>query len=512
MKKVRNILLQIYKNRLKTIIKYLIKSFVQNITGIKIYNLEKIELEHIPEETKKSFQHEINGVLSSTRPYTYFVNHSFFKDILPTVENYIGTENSCAFIELAIYSIFCKYDFNVYFSCLQQFWTSNDTKEIILDDEKLEKITVLSSIIKASFEWDNKLHDNSRIKYTYCYGYEFIRQNTKEIVFPNEYYFKDKLYHTNYTEGNSIIPKMVLNDMINTYILFFSEHDNYPYTTMAKSLEKLCSDNNYMPNPITSQYITKYKNNPLAFIYLVALTKANGDFKIDNKAVCKKLPENYINAFRNLFWLCDKYYEYELNSLYTNRANIKTLTQCIKIYNEEYELEEGKHIQESPDNNYLHYSEHFCSVHAALESKRNYPLNKKFKMDDFIIERWKIKLLCEFYVIPELLSDCDSSDLTDIVNIFVGNTTTRTTDRKYTLKKKKKKAFSHFIKYIYKDCEMNIEAWGYFNDYFEYYDNSKNKKVSIYEIDKNPTSNANNKDRDKEYKKIEKVISDNTDT
>ena len=477
--------------------------FIERIyTGVRIYNLEKIELKQIPEDTKKSFQHEINGVLSSTRPYTYFANHSFLKDILPTVEKCIGTENSCAFIELAIYSTFCKYDFNVYFSCLQHFWTSNNGKEIILDDEKLEKITVLYSIIKSSFKWDNKPNDNSTIKYATCRGYEYKRLNTKETVFPNEYYFKEKLYHTNYTEGDSIIPKLILNDMINTYSSFFSEHDNYPYTTMAKSLEELCLDNCSVPNPITPPYISKFKSNSLAFIYLVAITKANGDFKIDNNAVFKNLPKNYINAFRKLLWCCDKYYEHELNSLYSNRANIKTLTQCIKTYNEEYELEEGKHIQEIPEDNYLHCSEPYCHIHAP-ESKRDYPLNEKFKMGDFMIERWKIKLLCEFYVIPELLSNCDSSGLTDIVDIFEGNTATRTIGSKYTLKNKKKKSFSHLIKYIYNDCEMNAEAWHYFNDYFEY------NNSSIYEYDKNPTSNARAEDRNSEYKKIEEVIANN---
>ena len=51
--------------------------------------------------------------------------------------------------------------------------------------------------------------------------------------------------------------------------------------------------------------------------------------------------------------------------------------------------------------------------------------------------------------------------------------------------------------------EHSISVTILINDYFEY------NNSSIYEYDKNPTSNARADDRDREYKEIEKVIANN---
>ena len=96
---------------------------------IEIPELVKTDLDLIPEETRWSFEKDLSGVLENVRPREYFVYHSFFSDILPTVEECVGEKSACDFLELVIYSIFCRYKLDEYISCLQECWVSDETKQ-----------------------------------------------------------------------------------------------------------------------------------------------------------------------------------------------------------------------------------------------------------------------------------------------------------------------------------------------------------------------------------------------
>lgn len=468
---------------------------------IEIPELVKTDLDLIPEETRWSFEEDLCGVLENVRPREYFAHHPFFSDILPTVEECVGEELACDFLELAIYSNFCGYKLDEYISCLQKYWISNEVSEAVLNDSKLSDFWDLCCIVRESFNWAIRRRGTSvGKKHTCAKKYKFRRQNTKGVIIPNEYYYKTIFYNTNKCLPKyRIFSRMVLNDLVDAYILSFAISDNYPYTRIVESLELERGKGGPLSIELTSPRINEYQDNPLAFVYLIALAKASGDLKINNNAVLNKLSGEYVNAFRDLFWICDKYREHGLAALYPNVSKADKISEYIKLYNKDHDLEEGRYIRITPDEKYL---PRFKVSNSLYPSKQDLcvPLNEKFKMGGNMIEESYIKCLCEFYVIPELLMDCDSTALSDIEDIFLGRTAARSTDYKYKLKQGKKGSFTHFVKFIYKNCNMSLEAWKYFNEYFIHGEDP------IYGGNENPTSNAKKGSRDKVYYAITKAL------
>lgn len=471
--------------------------------NVEIPELAKVDLDLIPEETRWSFEEDLSGVLENVRPREYFVHHSFFSDILPTVEECVGEKSACDFLELVIYSNFCRYKLDEYISCLQEYWVSDETNEAVLNDSKLCDFWDLCCIVRESLNWTIRRKGASVSKQCTCVKrYSFRRQNTKGVIIPNEYYYK-----TMFNNANKCLPKyrklsrMLLNDLVDAYIHSFAISDNYPYTRIVESLELERGKGGPLYIELTSPGINKYQNNPLAFVYLIALAKASGDLKINNNAVLNKLSGEYVNAFRDLFWICDKYSEHGLAALYPNVSKADKISEYIKLYNKDHDLEEGRYIRITPDEKYL---PRFKASNSLYPSKQDLcvPLNEKFKMGGNIIGESYIKCLCEFYVIPELLQDCDSTVLGDIENIFLGRTAMRSITRKYKLKQGKKGTFTHFLKFIYKNCNVSLDAWRYFNEYFIY------GEVPVYGGNENPTSNAKKEFRDKVYYAITKVLVD----
>lgn len=458
-------------------------------------------------DTKKNIKHKIDGVISCARPIEYFRSHPMYSMIVPVAEESVGIKRVPIFIELAIYSHFCTHALGEYVACVQAYWVDEAIGEAILDDEILVKFCELCYVVNWIFEPNHKAYEikvndeSNKNKYISIGCYRFKEKPSKENVFPNEFYYREKYSCTKTMGKYHALSLLVINDMVKSYEAYFDKNPERHSTDIFKSLEPVCSDIDRSGNEftLTSPYITKYKNSPLTLVFLISLAKASGDMVIANNAILSALPIEYIEAFRDLFWFCDKYLEYNLVTLYPRENSI---SECITLYNSDYEFEEGAYIPETPTDEYLNFQDAINTT-SSCEILDDEDVNDKFSLPVNVKDLY-IMPLCKF-VATELLANVSIKELPVIKYVFWGRGKKLPYATKLVFKKGKKGRLVYFVKIICHHADISSEKWSTLNEWI-IEENSTGKYLS--EI--NPTSNYKSKQQKTYSKELFASLKKNT--
>lgn len=450
----------------------------------------KIDFGQISEDIKETIKFELDGVMSYARPFEYFKYHPMFSKVVPAAEESVGIESVPIFIELAIYSHFCAHALDEYVACVQAYWVDEEIGDAILDDTSLVKFWELCHVIKWVFiprRKASKIRVNvssDEHNYKYIGSYRFEGYPSKECVFPNEFYYREKYSCTKTMGKYHALSLLVINDMVNSYEVYFDKNPERHSTDIFKSLEPVCSDIDRNGNEftLTSPYITKYKNSPLTLVFLISLAKASGDMVIANSAILSALPIEYIEAFRDLFWFCDKYLEYNLATLYPREDSI---SECISLYNSDYEFEEGAYIPEAPEDVYLNFQDAINTA-SSCEILDDEDVNDKFSLPVRVKDIY-VMPLCKF-VATELLADVSIKELPVIKYIFWGRGKKLPCATKLVFKKGKKGRLVYFVKIICRHADISPEKWCTLNEWIV-----EENSVGKYLSEVNPTSNYKSK-------------------
>ena len=455
-----------------------------------IPELEKIDFGQISEDLKEIVKCKIEGVVHYARPIEYFNCHPMFSKVLPVVEDIVGIKYAPAFIELAIYSHFCSHSLDEYVACVQAYWVDEEIGDAILDDASLVKFWELCHVIKWVFIPRRKASktrvniSSDEYNYKYIGGYRFEGYPPKDSVFPNIFYYREKYCCTKTMGKYHALSLLVINDMVNSYEAYFDKNPEQHSTDIFKSLEPVCSDVDSSGDKfaLSSPYITKYKNSPLTLVFLISLAKASGDMVIANSAILSALPIEYIEAFRNLFWFCDKYLEYNLATLYP-RGN--SISECISLYNSDFEFEEGAYILEKPEDEYLNFRDAINMAYLC-ENLDEEDINEKFSLPVNVKDTYIIPL-CKF-VATELLADVSIKELPVIKYVFWGRGKELPCATKLVFKKGKKGRLVYFVKIICRHADISPEKWCTLNEWIV-----EENSVGKYLSEINPTSNYKSK-------------------
>lgn len=258
----------------------------------------------------------------SSRTLEEFEKNPFLQLTLPLLQNIMEVSDSklVEYVEIAI--ILSDYD-SIFIELL-----FHNIADLFDNDTDSYKFKTYTDFIILLLEYNNESIRPYKI------GYEFRTDEFKEVesvnipfekIYPNDSVYEILLLDTSVTP----IYFNPHNDITNIENRFLSVYDLFlfDFVKLCKgkfwgiSLRKIYFDLYERAGCIQSQFLDdasihmddliERKHNPIAFCFLVSYVKFKGLFNISNELILNNISLNYINAFRDFWWLCEICSNYE---------------------------------------------------------------------------------------------------------------------------------------------------------------------------------------------------------
>ena len=189
---------------------------------------------------------------------------------------------------------------------------------------QLYELVNIISCIKYDIERTNDLINTPTFKFT-------TTHLTTNNIYPVDYYYLKRLKEVN-LEG---IAKNILNDFISIYKDY--KDDNHPYKSLFDGI--FTNNKTFSKEKFEIDIVNIYRerNNPIGFIYLIALAKASG-IEMVNSQIIKIVDTELAKLFRNILWKCEIYNNYNIGQYHEFRTKAATISTIVDIFSEKYFL------------------------------------------------------------------------------------------------------------------------------------------------------------------------------
>ena len=317
-------------------------------------SIEEREAKNIEHDSTDFYciQSEIEQVILESRPIDYFKGHIFFNKTIPVVTQVVGENYSNYFIEVAIYAAKCYSDDITYFaSVLQDYWKDNNYG--ILTEENLyifkELTEKIKYILKPRIRKRTKSGNEPYISINTTNFTFKLPAATASTIYPNDFYYARLIddIRRGLHDQHSKAASLIITEFIDTYKKNFGD-DTQPLKTIYDSIFKKNKSFHSIANAfnLSSEKIYDEKEHPITFSFLIALAKAYG-FNIQNSKIKKVLDKKHITIFRDLWWRCELYHKYDMetweNHKYRKYPN--TIREMVSFFKEAKFLELEKDIE-----------------------------------------------------------------------------------------------------------------------------------------------------------------------